>query len=113
MNRIKLVFWLMVMILAGIMLYQNRGFLLAQNNVGVNFGWHTYSLTTWNAVYLLTCFLAGVLVSYFFSLSHRFKTRKSTRRLSEELAAQKSRAADLEAKLAGREGRRDMPEQPE
>ncbi len=111
MNKVKLVFGLIVLALIGTALYQNRGFLLVQDTVSVNFGWQTYSLTTWNAVYLLSCFLAGALISYFFSLSHRFRTRKSGRLLSEELADEKKRTADLTARLANRESAVNPPEQ--
>ncbi len=100
MKKIKIVFWLLVLGLAGLAVYQNHTFLLEKYEIRIDLGlvdYHTSNLPV--VVYLLAFFFAGILFSLVFSLSHRFRARKTIRSLTDEINAEKKRASELEARL--------------
>jgi hypothetical protein len=100
MKKIRIVFWLLVLGLAGLAVYQNLAFLLKPYPIKFDIGlvaYHTSDLPV--AVYLLAFFFAGVLISLFFSLSHRYRARKTIRNLTDEVNAERKRVSELETEL--------------
>jgi uncharacterized integral membrane protein len=84
MKKVKIVFWLIVLIIIAIIIYQNIDFLKDKHELSfVKYKSSQFS----NAVLLAVTFLTGLLVSYVSSLSERFKLRKTIKKLDAELVS--------------------------
>jgi uncharacterized integral membrane protein len=99
MKRAKLVFWLIVLALVALVIYQNRLLFQADKEVVLDLGVKTFQGEFSFGLMLLALFVAGLLIAYFFSLTHRYRTRKTIRRLNEELAQERKKQAEMEAKV--------------
>ena len=98
MKKVKLAFWLILVGLMGIVFWQNQAFFLTTKKIEINYFVDTYQSPELQIVlYLLIFFLAGLLISYFHSLSERFATRKIIKKLNEELAHAGIKISELEA----------------
>lgn len=98
MKKVKLAFWLILVGLMGIVFWQNQAFFLEKKSVGINYIVGSYQSPELQIVlYFLIFFLAGLLISYFHSLSERFATRKTIKKLNEELAHAGIKISELEA----------------
>lgn len=99
MKKVKYVFWLVIAGLVALVVYQNQEIFMAKHSLGINlyfFKEETPELVA--GVYYLSMFLIGLLISYFFSLSQKFKSRKTIRQLNEKIAANQKKIAELESK---------------
>jgi len=104
MRKVKLGFWLILLILLGVVFWQNRPFFMDKHGIVLDYGVGTYQMPEFQVIlYFLIFFLTGLLVSYFSSLSERFVARKSLRKLNEELNGARKQIADLESALASRQ----------
>ena len=84
MKKVKIVFWLIVLIIIAIIIYQNIDFLEYKHELSfVKYKSSQFS----NAVLLSVAFLAGILVSYVLSLAERLKSRKTIKKLNTEIAS--------------------------
>ena len=104
MKKIKLLLWLIVLGLIALVVYQNKGFVLQTQAVEVNLWIQHYNVELSIGVILLGFFLAGLLISYFFSLAQRFKTRKTIKKLNEELTIERKKVAELESQRSKEDG---------
>ena len=104
MKKFKLLLWLIVLGLIALVVYQNKGFLMQTQEVEVNLWIQHYNVELNIGVILLGLFLAGLLISYFFSLAHRFKTRKTIKKLNEELTIERKKVAELESQRGKEDG---------
>lgn len=101
MKKLKYVCWLLIVVLAAIVVFQNKGFFLVERSFKLNLYFFKYAspeLPT--AVYYLAVFLIGFFLCFFMSLSKKFKTRKTVRQLNEQLAAKDRRISELDSELA-------------
>lgn len=99
MKKFKLLLWLIILGLVALVVYQNLKFLMTQQTITVNLWIQQYSVELSIGVMMLGLFIAGLLISYFFSLAHRFRTRKMIRQLNEELTLERKKVAELESQL--------------
>jgi len=99
MKKIKLLLWLIILGLIALVVYQNLKFLMEPQAITVNLWIQQYNIELNIGVILLGLFIAGLLISYFFSLTHRFRARKMIRQLSEELTLERKKVAELESRL--------------
>ena len=99
MKKIKLLLWLIILGLVALVVYQNLKFLMIQQTITVNLWIQQYSIELSIGVMMLALFLSGLLISYFFGLAHRFRTRKMVRQLNEELTLERKKVAELESQL--------------
>lgn len=104
MKKVKIIFGLLVLGLVALFVYQNLGFLLQRQDIGIDIGFVEYHIQQPLAIYLLVFFLAGLLTAFFFSLAEKFKSRKTIRNLTVEMEAEKKRVQELEAKLTAATG---------
>lgn len=102
MKKFKLLLLLIVLALIGLGIWQNLSLFQTRHMLRLNLGITEFHLEAGLGVLLLAFFLAGLLIAYFFSLFHRFKSRKTIRGLNEQLEAERKKAADLEARLGGK-----------
>ena len=79
----KIVFWIIILIIIGLLGYQNKAFFMAKHSLGLKLPFlpivHTPELS--NAVLFLIFFMTGFLIAYFFSLAKRFKSKKTIKDL--------------------------------
>lgn len=99
MKKIKLFLWLIILGLIALVVYQNLKFLMTPQTIRINLWIQQYSIELNIGVILLGLFVAGLLISYFLSLGHRFRTRKMIRQLSEELTLERKKVAELESRM--------------
>jgi hypothetical protein len=101
MKKVKLAFWLILLGLLGVVGWQNRPFFLDKQGIGIDYFFGSIYIPELQIVlYFLIFFLAGLLISYFSSLSERFVAGRNIRKLTDELTTEKKKNADLETSLA-------------
>ena len=84
MNKVKFVIGILIIGLLGLIVHQNQELFLNKQSFRLYlFVTDEYQAPDLpNAVFFLACFLIGLLISYFFSLSERFKSKKMIKNLS-------------------------------
>ncbi len=97
MKKFKLLLWLLVLGLIALLVYQNLEFLKIRHTLTLNLGIRQFSTELNLGVMLVGLFIAGFLIAYFFSLTHRFKSRKTIRRLNEELAGERKKTSAIQS----------------
>jgi uncharacterized integral membrane protein len=98
MRKVKFAFWLIVAGLLGLVFWQNQIFLLEKKGMKIDYFFGNYQFPEIQVVlYFVIFFLAGLLISYFSSLSERFVARKTIKKLKEELARAGIKISELEA----------------
>jgi uncharacterized integral membrane protein len=83
MKKAKLLFWLLVILLVALVVYQNLDYFLTKKSLEINLyvaQYHTPALA--NGVLILGCFLIGFFIAYVISLSERFKARKAVKSMN-------------------------------
>ena len=113
MKNVKIVLWLILLGITGLVAYQNKAFFLEPHSFTVDFfvgGIH--QSPEWpNAVWFLACFSLGLLIAYFFGLMERFRSNRTIKdfkaktdslldmisQLRQELESRKSHAAQAPA----------------
>ena len=109
MRKIKFAFWLILAGLLGLVFWQNQAFLLEQKRLEVDYFFGNYQFPEIQvALYFLIFFLAGLLISYFSSLSERFMARKTIKKLNEELAHAGIKISELEAAKSDQQPRESI-----
>ena len=105
MRNIKIVLILAVLGLTGLIIYQNMAYLSTSANLQMNL-WFAgpYSVGIINAQLILGAFFAGLLISYFFGLSFRFKNNKMIKSLNATLNSQTETITALKSELSKYQG---------
>ena len=101
MKRVKIVFWVIILIFLVVIFIQNKPFFIAKQSLKLQLpflkAYHTPELPY--AVIFLVFFLAGFLIAYFFSLYDRFKSKKTIKNLNAAAASQLEELATLKSQL--------------
>lgn len=100
MKRTKLVLWIIILGFVALIIFQNKEFFLRKQSLGINLyfvNYHTPELH--NAIIFLACFMAGVIVAYFFSLSERFKSNKMIKDLNSSVDSHLETISALKSEL--------------
>jgi len=101
MKKVKIAFWLILLVFAGVFAYQNKIYFMAKQNLSLTLPFletlHTPELP--HAVLFLVFFLTGFLVTYFFGLYDRFKSKKTLKNLNAAAADQQNELAALKREL--------------
>jgi len=101
MRNIKIVLVLAVLGLIGLIIYQNMAYLAAPANLQMNLWFAgSYSVGIINAQLILGAFFIGLLISYFFGLSFRFKNNKMIKSLNATLDSQTETITALKSELS-------------
>ena len=80
MSKFKTIFWVLVLGLFGVLVYQNQDFLLSSQSSIKIFTYVSPQLPT--AVYLLIFFAVGLLIAYLFGLAEKFRLKKTIKKMS-------------------------------
>jgi uncharacterized integral membrane protein len=89
MKKLKLGFWLIVIIFLILIIYQNQDFFRATRSLSLNLivaKYFTPEIPI--AVLFLAAFLAGLLIAYIFGLVAQFKARKTIKNLNATINSQ-------------------------
>ncbi len=101
MKKVKIAFWLIILVFAGVFVYQNKIFFMAKQSLSLTLPFletlHTPELS--HAVMFLVFFLTGFLAAYFFGLYGRFKSKKTVKNLNAAAAAQLDELTALKKEL--------------
>lgn len=102
MKKIRIAFLLAALGFSGLVIYQNKAYLLTPASLQVNL-WVTnpfYSDRIINAQLILGAFFAGLLISYFSGLSSRFKNNKIIKGLNATVNSQAETITALKSELS-------------
>jgi len=101
MKKVKIAFWLILLVFAGVFAYQNKIFFMAKQSLSLTLPFletlHTPELP--HAVLFLVFFLTGFLITYLFGLYDRFKSKKTIKSLNAAAADQQNELAALKREL--------------
>jgi len=101
MKKVKIAFLLIILVFAGVFVYQNKIFFMAKQSLSLTLPFletlHTPELP--HAVLFLVFFLTGFLIAYFFGLYDRFKSKKTVKNLNAAAAAQQDELTALKREL--------------
>ena len=115
MKKIRIGLLLAALGFSGLVIYQNMGYLLSPARLQMNL-WVTdpfYSNGIINAQLILGAFFAGLLISYFFGLSFRFKTNKTIKGLNANLNSQTETITALKNELIKYQGPKPQQDPPQ
>ncbi|MFP4650224.1 MAG: LapA family protein [Desulfobacterales bacterium] len=105
MKKLKYLLWLVVIGLVALAVYQNQDFFIEQRSFGIDLYFFEYNAPEMpTGVYYLAVFLIGLLISYFFTLRQKFRSRKTIRQLNEKIADDEKKIASLQAGQATEAG---------
>jgi uncharacterized integral membrane protein len=106
MKRVKIVFWVIILIFMVVIFLQNKPFFIAKQSLKLQLpflkAYHTPELPY--AVIFLVFFLTGFLIAYFFSLYDRFKSKKTIKNLNTAAASRLEELAALKGELEALRG---------
>ncbi len=106
MKKLKLVFWLLMIVVFGFIGYQNQEYFLAMHRLVldinlkfIDYTYHTQTPEFYNAVSLASCFLLGLLISYFSNLFGQFKSNMTIKKLNTSINNHLAKISKLEQEL--------------
>jgi hypothetical protein len=116
MKKIKIAFLLVALGFAGLIIYQNMDYLSMPVKLEMHLwiaGSYDYGIR--NGQLILSSFLAGLLISYFFGLSFRFKTKKNVKNLNATINSHVETITSLKSEISKSQGitPQQAPPQPE
>ncbi|MCJ8500504.1 lipopolysaccharide assembly protein LapA domain-containing protein [Desulfatitalea alkaliphila] len=90
MKKVKLVFWIVILALLGLIVYQNRDVLLtAEQPLSINLGFGSYQTPALPfVIYFLFFFVLGWLIAFLFGFVERIKTGKKVKKLKDTINSQ-------------------------
>lgn len=97
MKKVKIGLWVMLLFFIVLFFYQNKDLLMESNslNYGLPFFKLHHGPELPNAILFLFSFLIGLLGTYFFSLSDRFKSKKTIKNLNAAVTSQLEEISSL------------------
>ena len=106
MKKATLILWVIIFGVIALLIFQNQDFFLTNQSLQVNLGvtepHHTPELPV--AILVLLFFLTGILIAFLFSLSTRFKARRTIKKLNATITSHNSEVADLRREIDSLKG---------
>ena len=101
MKKVKFIFGVIIIGFIVLFIIQNQNVFMTNQSLKLNL-WFIEELKTQefpNAILLLSFFLIGFLISYFLSLSSRFKAKKTIKKLNAEITSRFEEVSALKDEL--------------
>lgn len=101
MKKVKIGFWLIIIVFLALVGFQNKAFFLQKHSFDLNI-WVTAPYVTpevYNAVLFGACFVAGLIIAYLSGLFERFKANKTIKQLTNTVNDQKAQAEQLRTEI--------------
>lgn len=77
MKKVKIAFWIVIFGFVGLIIYQNKAFFMSKSQLIFNLGFFKYVTPKLaNAIFFVTFFLLGILLTYVLSLVKQYKDAK-------------------------------------
>jgi uncharacterized integral membrane protein len=101
MKRVTLAIWVIILGFIALVIFQNQDFFMSHHSLRLNLGLYNGVLPPDLpiAVVFLFFFFCGLVISYLFSFSNRFKARRTVKKLNAAIATQKSEVTELKSEL--------------
>jgi len=100
MKKATLILWVIIFGFIALFIFQNKPFFLAKHAFNLNLGIKQYAVPElYNAILVLVFFFAGLLIAYLFSLSARFKAKRTIKKLNTTIAAHINEMAELKGEV--------------
>ncbi len=100
MKQVKIVYWMLIIAFIGLLVYQNQPLFLAKQTIRIDLQFASYELPDLpNVIILMVCFLVGLLISYFFSLSERYSSKKMIKNLNTTIVSLQQKISALKNSL--------------
>jgi hypothetical protein len=101
MKKATLIIWVIIFGFIALVIFQNQDFFLAKASFRINLGivQEYMSPAIPNAVLILLFFFSGLLISYLFGFSSRFKAKRTVKRLNANIATQTKEVTQLKSEL--------------
>jgi len=98
MNKVKMIFWLVILGFISLLIFQNQEFFLAKQGLRVNLFFETFHTPDLpSAIFFLAFFLLGLLIAYFLGLYAKFKSRQMIKSLNLKVNSQAETISRIEA----------------
>ncbi len=99
MRKIKYLFWLIIAAVLIVFVYQNRQFFLDQELLRIDLYFFDYATPKLPVgIYYLAVFIIGLLISYFYSLTEKFRNKKAIRKLNDQIKANEQQINKLKTR---------------
>ena len=112
MKKATLIIWVIIFGFIALVIFQNQSFFLAKQALRLNLGvleeYHSPAMP--NAVIALIFFFAGLLIAFLFSISARFKAKRTIRKLNATITAHNGELAELKSEIDKLKGIDTTPE---
>lgn len=89
MKKVKLAFWIIILALFGVLIYQNQPYFLTKHSLGLNlYIFNRETVPVYNLVIIVALFAFGLLIAYTSSLIERFRANKTIKELRAKVKSQ-------------------------
>lgn len=100
MKKATLILWVIIFGFIALFIFQNQPFFLTKNAFNLNLGIRAYPIPElYNAVLVLVFFCIGLVIAYLFSISARFKAKRTIKKLNTTIAAHINETAELKHEI--------------
>ena len=101
MKKFKIVLFILVIAALAVLVIGNFDFFSTRHSLQINlFNRFVYTFPAiFNGLYLLGCFLIGILLALYMTLMFRFRTHKELKLLKEKVSSQMDRIASLKKEV--------------
>jgi hypothetical protein len=100
MKKGTLLIWVIIFGIMALFIFQNQDFFLAKKAHTLNLGIKQYAVPEmYNAILVLAFFFAGLIISYLFSLSARFKAKRTIKKQNLTIASHLNQLAELKSEI--------------
>ena len=113
MKKAKIAFWLILLGFLGMLAYQNWDFFMSRHGLRIDLVVAEYQTPELqNIILFLIFFFTGLLISYFFTLFERFKSKKTVKSLNASLELSQKMLDELKSEIQQLKGEPPPPENP-
>ena len=101
MKKVTLVIWVIILGLIALVIFQNQDFFMSHHALRLNLGVYNGVLPPELpiAVVFIFFFFSGLVISYLFSFSNRFKARRTVKKLNAAIANHDNEVTELKREL--------------
>jgi uncharacterized integral membrane protein len=101
MSKVKIIFWLLILVVLGVIFYQNQDLFLNEQSISINLLVKEYSADNIpNAIFFFGFFLVGLLIAYFSSLAERYKSKKTIKMLNAAIDSHRQEISSMQSEVA-------------
>ena len=105
MKKSTLVIWAIIFGILALLIFENQEFFWAKQSLRINLWVKEYKLPEMaNALLILIIFLAGIVITFLFTLSARFRARRTIKKLNTTVAKNNKELSELKTEINSLKG---------